>query len=495
MGKKKSKENYYLTVRKYKRTPFSRAKYYPARQRIYSWGAFAQPFLWGASHGDWQVVLIATLSGLLPSLAILNGIHLGMVGPIAAINLLIIHQLLATITRLWLGVRFQNYIFKPDTVSSRLSLKLQTAPERVMVVEQFWAEAGIVLFALRSLFLAALYYIALMGYPDNTALIAAAVVMAWFVFATLSMYYISRYEDRSKELFEENFDYRVLSHFKYSGASFLLANKVVIPALGFGTYKITNPDEVYSSVTCALETGYRLIDTASFYQNEEAIGCAIKDSGIARESLFITSKVWNDQQGYVETVAAFEESLKKLGLDYLDLLLVHWPVESTLHETWRAFEDLFLSGRIKAIGVCNFEIEHIEMLAEKARVMPLVNQIELHPRFQRSELVRFCQQRRIHVEAWASLMRGGIFEIPELLEIADRYERTPAQVALQWAFQKGYTVLPKSTTPDRIRENYAGVNCFELTDEDMKLIDSLDTNMRIGPDPAKFSWAWPESTR
>lgn len=495
MPNKPAKQQQRYSVRKYKRTPFSRAKYYPIQQKLYSWGAFSQPFLWGAAHGDWTVALASLLGGAAPALFLFNAVSTQSLPLHLILPTLILQQLVATIVRLWAGIRLQHYVFKPRTLQNRLSLMIQTSPERVMVSERFWQQGGVVLLVGQTLFL--MYYASYLIMDDSFALALCAriIIAAWFFVGIAAMAYISTYEDKTRELFEENFDFRSLSYFKYEGPHFVLANNTIVPATGFGTYKITEPSEVYTSVSTALELGYRMIDTASFYGNEESISHALKDSSIPRELIFITSKIWNDQQGYVNTISAFEESLARLGVEYLDMVLIHWPVETTLADTWRALEDLYLSGRIKVIGVCNFEIEHLEALAKTARITPLVNQIELHPRFQREELVIFCQQRGIQIEAWASLMRGVVGDIPELVEMAQRYEKTPAQVALQWAHQKGYIVLPKSTNPDRIKENFCETGRFELTSEDMKTIAKLDQGMRIGPNPETYSWHWPESTR
>jgi diketogulonate reductase-like aldo/keto reductase len=266
-----------------------------------------------------------------------------------------------------------------------------------------------------------------------------------------------------------------------------LVNGILLPVLGFGTYKINSGNETCVAVKQALGAGYRSFDTASFYGNEQSIGQAIKQYGISREEVFLASKVWNDQQGYANTVRAFEESLAALGTDYLDLYLVHWPVEKTMRSTWRALEHLYIAGRVRAIGVCNHEIAHLERLLKSATITPMVNQIELHPWFTRDELVSYCWRNGMLVQSWAPLMRGGVTTIPELTEVGKRYGKTEAQVALRWAIQHNFAVIPKSITPSRIAENMQ-VFDFKLTVEEMAIIDSLNQGLRLGPDPEEFSW-------
>lgn len=267
-----------------------------------------------------------------------------------------------------------------------------------------------------------------------------------------------------------------------------------IPSVGFGTYKTVAGSEAESAVLWALNAGYRHIDTASMYGNEESIGVAIFKSGVNRDEIFITSKVWNDQQGYLKTITAFEETLLNLGTDYIDLYLIHWPIEKKLESTWRALEHLYLAGKIRAIGVCNFEIHHLEQLQKHANILPYINQLEIHPRFARRELVEYCQNLGIVVEAWAPLMRGGVFDIPELKTIGQSHNKSAGQVALRWALDRGIVVLPKSVSHDRIMENWA-VFDFVLTDAERQVIDALDKNQRIGPNPDTFSWEWPKSAR
>jgi len=267
-----------------------------------------------------------------------------------------------------------------------------------------------------------------------------------------------------------------------------LENGVEMPLLGLGTYKSAAGAEVEGSVSAALGLGYRSIDTASLYANEQSIASAIRASGIAREELFLTTKVWNDEQGYDAALAACERSLTRLGTDYVDLYLVHWPVKATLASTWRAMEDLYSAGKAKAIGVCNHLPHHLDELLKTANVAPMVDQVEFHPRLQQPALQAYLATNDIVLEAWAPIMRGGVNEIAELVAIGRSHDKTPAQVAIRWILQMDYVAIPKSVHPERLAEN-ADVFDFELTDEEMEAIDRLDTGQRIGPDPdVKGGW-------
>jgi len=244
-------------------------------------------------------------------------------------------------------------------------------------------------------------------------------------------------------------------------------------------------------VKTAIKHGYRSIDTAAIYENEAGVGTGIregmKEAGISREDLFVTSKVWNADLGYESTKKAFETSLNKLGLEYLDLYLIHWPVEGKYKEAWRALEDLYKEGRVKAIGVSNFHIHHLEDLMEDADIKPMVNQVEYHPRLTQKELQAFCQEQGIQLEAWSPLMQGQLLDNEVLQEIGKRYNKTVAQVILRWDLQNGVVTIPKSTKEHRIVEN-ASIFDFELSKEDMELIDSLNQNHRVGPDPDNFDF-------
>jgi len=260
-----------------------------------------------------------------------------------------------------------------------------------------------------------------------------------------------------------------------------LANGVEMPRLGLGTYKSAEGGDVEGSVLAALELGYRSVDTASLYGNEAGIGRAIAASGVPRSEIFLTSKVWNDEQGYDNTLTAFSRSLERLETDYLDLYLVHWPRTET-PETWRAIERLYAEGAVRAIGVCNHLEHHLEALLSVAEVAPMVDQYEMHPWLQQPSLRRYCEAHDIVVEAWAPLMKGRVAEEPALVEIAERCGKSPAQVAIRWLLQHGVVTIPKSVHRERIAEN-AGVFDFALTDAEMSAIDAVDRGHRFGPEP------------
>jgi len=260
-----------------------------------------------------------------------------------------------------------------------------------------------------------------------------------------------------------------------------------IPQLGFGVFQVP-PDEVVEPVRTAIEAGYRSIDTAAAYGNEEGVGKAIAESGVRREDLFVTTKLWNDRQGYDSTLQAFDESMTKLGLDYLDLYLIHWPAagQDKYVETWRAFEKLHNEGRIKSIGVSNFQIPHLRRLFEETDVVPAINQIELHPNLQQADLRAFHREHGILTEAWSPIGQGkGLLEDATLASLAEKYGKSPAQIVLRWHVQLGNVVIPKSATPSRIRENIQ-VFDFEIAEDDMNVIAGLETGKRVGPDPDVF---------
>ncbi|MGG6431531.1 aldo/keto reductase [Anoxybacillus sp. D401a] len=267
-----------------------------------------------------------------------------------------------------------------------------------------------------------------------------------------------------------------------------LHNGVHMPWLGLGVYKVQEGEEVIRSVRTALEVGYRHIDTAAFYENEEGVGRAIRESGIRREEVFVTTKVWNSHQGYESTLKAFNTSLKKLGFDYIDLYLVHWPVKEKYKETYKALEKLYKDGFVRAIGVSNFQIHHLEHILADCEIKPMVNQVEFHPRLTQKPLLAFCKQHHIQLEAWSPLMRGGeLLNEPTLVNIAKKYNKTPAQVILRWDLQHEVVTIPKSVTPERIAQN-ANIFDFTLTKEEMDAIDALNENRRIGPDPDNFNF-------
>lgn len=260
-----------------------------------------------------------------------------------------------------------------------------------------------------------------------------------------------------------------------------LANGYKIPAVGFGTWQTPNGDTAVNAVRTAIECGYTHIDGATVYDNEKSVGMGIKESGIARENLFITSKLWNTERGYETTIAAFEKTLSDLQVDYLDLYLIHWPANKKQFdnwkelnsETWRAFEDLYKQGRIKAIGVSNFLTHHLEALMETATIAPMVNQIEFHPGYMQKETLDFCKANNICVEAWSPLGTGRMLSNEILNEIAAKYNKSTAQLCIRWCMQNGTVPLPKSVTPARIAENL-DVFDFEISNEDMEKINAME---------------------
>lgn len=265
-----------------------------------------------------------------------------------------------------------------------------------------------------------------------------------------------------------------------------LSNDVLMPWLGFGVWRVNEGDEVERAVKAAIRTGYRSIDTAAVYGNEVGVGKAIKNSGVAREELFITTKVWNANQGYDSTLAAFEESRRKLGLEYIDLYLIHWPVKGKYKDTWKAMEKLYKDGYVRAIGVSNFQIHHLEDVISGSEVVPMVNQVEFHPMLTQKKLLEFCKLNSIQLEAWSPLMQGNL-DHPTLVKLGEKYKKSPAQIVLRWDLQHEVITIPKSVTEHRIQEN-AQLFDFELTPVDMEAIDALNVNKRFGADPDNFNF-------
>ncbi len=259
-----------------------------------------------------------------------------------------------------------------------------------------------------------------------------------------------------------------------------LNNGIRIPLLGLGTYK-AHGDDLTSAVHTAIECGYRHIDTASFYNNEDDIGNTLRSIGTKRKELFITSKVWNTEQGYHQALKAFDRSINKLQTDYLDLYLIHWPQPNSV-ETWKAMSELYEKGKVRCIGVSNFMIRHLELLITQSGTLPAVNQVELHPRLQQKELREFCKKHSIAVEAWSPLMRGRAFAIPVIYELSQKYSKTPAQIILRWETQQNIIAIPKSTTLSRIKENM-DIFDFTLTGKELQQLSDTDTGERTGPNP------------
>jgi diketogulonate reductase-like aldo/keto reductase len=270
-----------------------------------------------------------------------------------------------------------------------------------------------------------------------------------------------------------------------------LNNGVQMPWFGLGVFKVKEGREVIDSVKAAIKHGYRSIDTAAVYRNEEGVGQAIAESireyGVSREELFITSKVWNSDQGYQSTLDAFDASLKRLGLEYLDLYLIHWPVKGKYVETWKALEKIYESGKVRAIGVSNFHKHHLEDILAEAKVVPAVDQVELHPYLSQVELREFTRSKGIQIEAWSPLGQGLVLEDPLIRSTAGKYGKSPAQIVLRWDLQSGVVTIPKSIREERIVEN-ANIYDFELSAEDMKAIDELNRNQRVGADPDNFNF-------
>ena len=265
-----------------------------------------------------------------------------------------------------------------------------------------------------------------------------------------------------------------------------LNNDVRMPILGLGVYQSPPGRVTRNAVNLALRVGYRHVDTARIYGNEADVGEAVRESGVPRGDLFVTTKLWNSDQGYDSTLRACEASLKRLGLDYLDLYLVHFPVPDVRKESWREMETLLKKGRCRAIGVSNFTIRHLEELITESDVIPSVNQVEFHPFLYQRELLKYCQKHGIQVEAYSPLARGERLKHPRISSLAQKYSKTPAQLMIRWGIEHGLVVIPKSTREERIRENSQMFD-FDISDDDMRSLDSLNEDLRLNWDPTNVT--------
>jgi len=266
-----------------------------------------------------------------------------------------------------------------------------------------------------------------------------------------------------------------------------LSNGIEMPWFGLGVWQSEEGEEVENAVRWAIDCGYRSIDTASIYENEFGVGKAIKECGVPRDEIFITTKLWNTDVRSGDITGAFETSLKKLDCDYFDLYLIHWAVPGKFIEAWQEMENLYQQGKTRAIGVSNFLVHHLKELEQRSSVIPAINQVEFHPYLVQPELLSYCNEKGIQLEAWSPMMQGKIIGVPEIVEIGRKYNKNAAQVTLRWDLQHRIISIPKSVRRDRIISN-AEIFDFELTEGEMQLIDSLDRNERIGPDPDNFDF-------
>jgi diketogulonate reductase-like aldo/keto reductase len=271
-----------------------------------------------------------------------------------------------------------------------------------------------------------------------------------------------------------------------------LNNGLKMPLVGYGVFRVPDGDDLAAAVKTAIAKGYRSIDTAQVYRNEESVGrgirAAIDEGLVSRDELFVTSKVWNDGLSYEETLAAYDSSLEKLGLDYLDLYLIHWPgVDTNYIEAYKALEKIYQDGRVRSIGVSNFHVHHLELLLKETTVIPVINQIEFHPHLTQAEVRHYCKEHGIQVEAWSPLMNGSLLEEELIQQLASKYSKTPAQIVLRYDVQHDVVTIPKTMTPARMTENLH-VFDFALTDEEMAQLDAMNDGLRCGPDPEKFNF-------
>lgn len=270
---------------------------------------------------------------------------------------------------------------------------------------------------------------------------------------------------------------------------FILNNGVKIPSVGVGVFRVNDANVAYETVKTAISVGYRHIDTAMIYGNEEAVGKAIKDSGIARQEIFLTTKLWNDDQRSGKVQEAIDDSLKRLGTDYVDLYLVHWPVKDTYVSIWKKMEEVYKSGKTKVIGVSNYNRHHLDELLKEAEIVPAVNQIECYPYLAQEATIEYCKEKGIHPQAWGPLGAGqsDVLSNPIIVGIAKKHEKSPAQIVLRWNVERGVIVIPKSVHKDRLIENLS-IADFRLTDDEVKQISALNKNLRLGADPDNFNF-------
>jgi methylglyoxal/glyoxal reductase len=266
-----------------------------------------------------------------------------------------------------------------------------------------------------------------------------------------------------------------------------LSNGVAMPYIGLGVFEASNGHETVQSVHWALEAGYRHIDTATLYRNEKSVGDAVKTSGVKREEIFLTTKVWNSDQGYQETLDAFQSSLELLQTDYIDLYLIHWPVKGKFLKTWEALEEIYSRKQARAIGVSNFNSHHIDDIIKLGGTIPMVNQVEFHPLLVQPQLLSYCRKHSIQYEAWSPILKGRVNDMPALIELGKKYQKSPVQIVLRWDLQKDVITIPKSVHRERIISN-ADIFNFKLSDDDIKKIDALDKHSRIGADPDDFDF-------
>ncbi len=262
-----------------------------------------------------------------------------------------------------------------------------------------------------------------------------------------------------------------------------LNNGIEIPALGIGTYRSLPGRETIEALETALEYGYRHIDTAAMYGNEKEVGQVIRESGIKREDIFVTTKLWNDNHGFKNALGAFDTSYKNLNIDYVDLYLIHWPVTGRRVESWKALEKLYGEGIVKAIGVSNYTIRHLQETLNNSEIKPAVNQVEMHPFLYQKDLIDFCEKHDVKIEAYSPLTRGTKFKDPVILSIVEKYGKTAPQIMIRWALQNDFVVLPKSVHKNRIKEN-SEVFDFEISEADMKMLNELNNDFRITWDPS-----------